>query len=94
MKEILMIDNKNSAWLPGFEDSASQLDFIITTAPGIEEGLEKLRDFPECIKSIILGLSFSEEYMKGIEGLLRFKKIKKTYQNSFSRSDSYSFQTF
>lgn len=74
-----MIDDKDPKWLPGFEDSASQHDFNVTTAPGIEEGLEKLRDFSESIKAVILGLSFSEEKMNGIESLLRYKKMKKNY---------------
>jgi len=77
MREILMINDKLSNWLPAIENSASQHDFNVTTAPSVEEGLEKLRDFPDRIKAVIIGLSFAEGKMQGIEGILRIKEIDK-----------------
>ncbi len=75
MRDILMIDDKFSRWHPLLENSANQFNFNVTNAPSVEEGLAKLKDYPESIEAVILGLSFSDGKMQGIEGLLKIKEI-------------------
>jgi len=75
MREILMIDDKFPKWHPVLEKSASQYDFTITNTPSVEEGLEKLQNYPGNIDAVILGLSFTAGKMQGKEGLLKIKEI-------------------
>jgi CheY-like chemotaxis protein len=70
-----MIDDKFSKWYPVLENYASQYEFNVTTAPSVEEGLEKLQEYPGSIEAVILGLSFTEGKMQGMEGLLKIKEI-------------------
>jgi len=74
-REILMIDDKFSKWHPILEKSAEEFGFSITNSPSVEEGLEKLRNYPGSFEAVIMGLAFVADKMQGKEGLLKIKEI-------------------
>ncbi len=75
MREILMIDDKFSRWQPILEKSALKYDFNLTNSPSVEDGLKKLGLYPGSIEAVILGLTFADDKMQGLEGLLKIKEM-------------------